>query len=232
MIFALAEKLGWPVFADILSSARSWGSHSHLIPHFDPLLKAMGNSEIDAAIQFGDRFVSKTLDEWLRRQHLDFYLHLSEQPHRQDPSHLCTHRVHASPSRFVSGLLPKLPDAFSNDWIAPWKEWNTLCAEVCAPLLKNQPTLTEPGLIAELAPFLSEEWALFLASSMPIRDANQFLTAPRSGTGFWKPGGLRDRRQYRHGGGHRARVPQAHTCCAWGSNLSARLKLACASEKG
>jgi 2-succinyl-5-enolpyruvyl-6-hydroxy-3-cyclohexene-1-carboxylate synthase len=36
--------------------------------------------------------------------------------------------------------------------------------------------ITEPGLIWEIASQLPEDWNLFLANSMPIRDANQFFS--------------------------------------------------------
>lgn len=99
-VFSLAKRLQWPIFADILSSLRS-EDHPLLITHFDPILKCKNDLAIDAVIQFGNRIVSKTLAQWLEKQSLDFYLHISEQPMRQDPAHLVTHRVLADPSLFL-----------------------------------------------------------------------------------------------------------------------------------
>ncbi|MBI2810842.1 MAG: 2-succinyl-5-enolpyruvyl-6-hydroxy-3-cyclohexene-1-carboxylic-acid synthase [Candidatus Melainabacteria bacterium] len=38
-VFPLAERLNWPILADIASSLRTDVSHPHLITHFDPILK-------------------------------------------------------------------------------------------------------------------------------------------------------------------------------------------------
>lgn len=49
--------------------------------------------------------------------------------------------------------------------------------------------MTEPSLIWEMASFLTEDWNLFLANSMPVRDANQFfLPISRSGPIFGNRG--------------------------------------------
>lgn len=181
-LFALAEKLEWPIFADILSPPRSSEDHPYLIPHFDPILKCKPELKVDALIQFGNRFVSKTLAKWLEEQTPEFYLHVSEHTMRQDPSHLITHRVHAEPKLFVDELLKVLIPQEESQWRAEWKEWDHCCRQTVAGTLSEFTELTEPGLVLEIASHLSEDWALFLANSMPIRDANQFFV-PSQGCG-------------------------------------------------
>ncbi len=56
-IFALADQLKWPIFADILAAPRTFEKHPSLITHFDPILKWNDSICADAVIQFGDRFV-------------------------------------------------------------------------------------------------------------------------------------------------------------------------------
>ncbi len=163
-VLALAERLNWPVFPDILSSLRM--QHPSLITHFDPILKVKPMA-VDAVIQFGDRFVSKTLTQWLEQQSLAFYLHVSEHSMRQDPFHHVTHRVQSCPHLFVDALHL---NAHNDE--QPWGQWNQLCREKLGELFTE---LSEPGLMWELSSLLTEEWNLFLGNGMPVRDANQFL---------------------------------------------------------
>lgn len=174
-VFSLAKQLKWPIFADILSSLRNSANHPSLITHYDPILKLKNNTAIDAVIQFGSRFVSKTLALWLEKQKLEFYLHVSEQPIRQDPAHLATHRVLSAPALFSRKLSAALPAEMAEDWLSIWNEWDHECKQKLAEIFSANDSLTEPGLIWEIASFLSENWNLFLANSMPIRDANQFF---------------------------------------------------------
>jgi 2-succinyl-5-enolpyruvyl-6-hydroxy-3-cyclohexene-1-carboxylate synthase len=170
----LAEKLQWPIFADIFSGARR-GEHPCLITHFEPLLKCKGSLKVDAIVQFGNRFVSKTLAQWLEKQTLKFHVHISDHPERQDPSHLITDRIHAAPALFVQKILPLLQAG--GEGLAQLQEWNLSIARVLSDVLVPDSKLTEPGLIPLVASLMSEGWALFLANSMPVRDANQFFSA-------------------------------------------------------
>ena len=176
-ILALAERLQWPIFADILSAPRTQANHPCLITHFDPILKRKAAStQVGAIIQFGDRFVSKTLSLWLEQQKPEFFLHVSEHTMRQDPSHLLTHRLHASPSLFTSGLLLSLGQREEDTWLTSFKRLDQACKQALQEFFSSCQTLTEPGLIWEIASTLPESWALFFANSMPIRDANQFFS--------------------------------------------------------
>lgn len=179
-IFCLAEKLNWPIFADILSPLRQVGSHDLLVTHFDPLLKVKKEIEIDAIIQFGNRFVSKTLQQWLEKQRLSFYLHVCDHMMRQDPSHLITHRLHTSPQLFAQHLCHSLLPKEGNGRL--FKEWNEKCHRVFKQELEKQERITEPGIFSLLSLALNQEFALFLSNSMPIRDANQFF-APKEPCG-------------------------------------------------
>lgn len=180
-LFALGKRLQWPVFADVLSPLRSH-HHSTLIPHFDPILKVKPSVRAEAILQFGDRFCSKILAQWLENQSPEFFLHVADHPLRQDPSHLITHRHLACPNVLIEGLLSLLDPEEDDTWLSHWREWDAQCRETLASFFSGSSRLTEPGVIREIASFLTKEWALFLANSMPIRDANQFFV-PMHGCG-------------------------------------------------
>jgi 2-succinyl-5-enolpyruvyl-6-hydroxy-3-cyclohexene-1-carboxylate synthase len=189
-VFALAERLKWPIFADILSSLRTVEGPPSLITHFDSILKLKNEITADAVIQFGDRCVSKPLSQWLEQQTLEFFLHISDHPMRQDPNHLITHRVQTCPKIFTHELLFHLTakceepiaklSAPEKSWQSKWHSWDQSCKQILANFFSVQTSLSEPGLIWEIASFLSGDWCLFLGNSMPIRDANQFFL-PASG---------------------------------------------------
>jgi len=188
-VFLLAERLKWPIFADILSSLRTVEGPPSLITHFDPILKLKNEISADAVIQFGDRFVSKTLSQWLEQQTFEFFLHISDHPMRQDPSHLITHRVQTCPKIFTHKLLFSLSSEYEDHWRADWHYWDQSCKQTLADFFSAQTALTEPGLVWEIASFLSEDWCLFVGTSMPVRDANQFfLPACACGTIFGNRG--------------------------------------------
>jgi 2-succinyl-5-enolpyruvyl-6-hydroxy-3-cyclohexene-1-carboxylate synthase len=173
-VFRLAEALHWPIFADILSPLRQGGAHDHLITYFDPLLKAKSDLSCDAIVQFGNRFTSKTLQQWLERQSLEFYLHVSDHTMRQDPSHLITHHIHTTPQLFCQEIAARAPEVAQEE-PAPLQDYNAACRSQLTQAFEMQNTLSEPAIFHELSSLFNEEWALFLANSMPIRDANQFL---------------------------------------------------------
>jgi 2-succinyl-5-enolpyruvyl-6-hydroxy-3-cyclohexene-1-carboxylate synthase len=175
LLLALAEKLQWPVFADILSTPRTLQEHPCLISHFDPILKCKAEVKADAFLQFGDRFVSKTLATWLQQQKPEFHVHIADHPLRQDPLHLVTHRIHANPAIFTQKLLNLRVRQEESHWRAEWKAWDLRCESTLSEFFSEQTELTEPGLIPPIASLLSEDWAIFLSNSMPIRDANQFF---------------------------------------------------------
>lgn len=84
-LLQLAERLKWPIFADVLSPLRSH-EHPLLITQYDFILKAQPLLTAGGCIQVGERFVSKTLQDWIQQQPLDFYLHLAEDTQWNDPT--------------------------------------------------------------------------------------------------------------------------------------------------
>jgi 2-succinyl-5-enolpyruvyl-6-hydroxy-3-cyclohexene-1-carboxylate synthase len=169
-LFAVAEKLNWPIFPDILSGMRSSPSSSHVIAHYDLILKSISHLQPEAILHLGDRFVSKTLLEWIDRVHPKLYFSSSDHPFRQDPKHKVTHRFPCDPLLLCEKLLPLLLASSSSTWL---NEWHML-SQIVRKTLPTFHPLTEPGLISSLLQ-LPSEWALFLANSMPIRDADLFF---------------------------------------------------------
>lgn len=173
-LYSVAEKLQWPIFPDIISGVREQGLQKQVIPHYDALLKILPESKVEAVLHLGERTVSKTLSEKVQPNP---YFLVANNPCRHDPKHTVSHRIECDPLLFCKMLEPYLPQRTSS-WHSEWKEKSEMAQELLEDFFCRDETLTEPGIIK----LLPSNYALFLANSMPIRDADQ-LYFPKSPTG-------------------------------------------------
>ncbi|HEY2811218.1 MAG TPA: 2-succinyl-5-enolpyruvyl-6-hydroxy-3-cyclohexene-1-carboxylic-acid synthase [Rhabdochlamydiaceae bacterium] len=178
-LFDLAEKLGWPIYADILSQLRSH-SHPHLISYFDPLLAASYQQPIEIALHFGNRIVSKAAAQWLQAQAMRpsfAYVHVSDYPTLLDPHHVVTHRLHAEPMDFAKRLTQSCLTATNSGWLDFWSQGNAKIKSLLEDFFSAYPQILEPGIIRYLAQSDLAHAGIFFANSMPIRDADKFFPA-------------------------------------------------------
>lgn len=168
-VVALAEKLNWPIFPDILSPLRAL-NHPLIISHFDLILKAQPCS-FEAVIQIGERFVSKTLLQTLEKSPPKFYLQVLEGPHRFDPAHIINHRIQSDASSFCQMLCAKLN--IKNTSRGFWQTGQLQTSKKLSDYFSQQTTLSEPAIANLLT---QKDSAIFLGNSMPIRDANCYLS--------------------------------------------------------
>ncbi len=175
----IAKQLGWPVFADVLSSARLEDTKEQ-IRHFDWLFKEAPRPE--CVIHFGERLTSKRLMEWLNASPPAQYWHVSPHSHWVDPSHLVTGRIHApiSSTNFYAEIDPT--------WLPIWKALDEKVEKKLIATAKSEP-FTETVAMHLLQELELDEWAIFLANSMPIREGDWFLF-PQNAKGFYANRGL------------------------------------------
>ncbi len=174
LIFQLASLLKWPILPDILSQVRSAGYIHEVIRHYDHLLKAIPSYKPDLVLHLGDRLVSKTLGQWLKTLECP-YFQISDHPCRQDPDHIVLHRLCVDPSLFCTEIAGFVKERSPTDWFACWKSASDQIAQHLSTMIDNQTDLTEPGITRSLSNHLIPSWSLFIGSSMPIRDTDQFL---------------------------------------------------------
>lgn len=176
-ILELASLMQWPILPDILSQVRTVPPSYEVIRYYDALLKAQTDSQLkpDFILHIGDLLSSKTLSLWLKSLGELPYLHIANHPLRQDPHHLVTHRITGNPAHFFKSLLPLLEQRIRSHWIEAWKLPSETIAQNLEPHFSQLTLLTEAGIAHSLSNALSPHFALFLANSMPIRDANQFF---------------------------------------------------------
>jgi 2-succinyl-5-enolpyruvyl-6-hydroxy-3-cyclohexene-1-carboxylate synthase len=172
-IIRLAEKLNWPVFADITSGLKPWPDHPLLISGYD-LIIGQANYDPSFALHLGGRFVSKRLQQKLEASTLQAYLQVSEQIGRTDPGHLVTHRLQADVAAFCqtvsSRITPKAKSAQAPELHKKSKRAEQAAMEVIQRFLP----LNEPLIASLIMRHIPEDSGLFLSSSMPVREMDRF----------------------------------------------------------
>lgn len=170
-VIALAEKLNWPIFPDILSPLRAL-NHPLIISHFDLILKTHSCS-FEAVIQMGERFVSKLLLQTLEKSSPKFYLQVLEGPHRFDPAHIINYRIQSDISSFCQMLCLRLDNSKISPHLSFWQIRQLHISKKLSDHFIKQTTLSEPAIAYLLE---QKNSVLFLGNSMPIRDANCYLS--------------------------------------------------------
>ncbi len=163
-VFALAEKLDWPIIPDLMSGLRSEGSHPALIPYFIDLLKSATDLEPDCILHLGDRLISK---QFLTAP---TYIMVANHPNRCDPNLTVTDRIVMDPSVFCEQLIPHIHSQSS--WLDHWKDLSHL---IEGHIDDAVDPISEPGLIRYLHHHIPSHYAVYFSNSMPIRDADRFF---------------------------------------------------------
>jgi 2-succinyl-5-enolpyruvyl-6-hydroxy-3-cyclohexene-1-carboxylate synthase len=176
-ILEMAKRLRWPVFADILSNARSFPTKEQIL-HFDPILKK-GGEKPDFILHFGQRLTSKKSLEWPAD------LHVACSPYLQDPTRRVSHRVQSEIDSFCETFEAQTDAA----WLAQWQQKDEMMRQQIEKRFEEALILTESGLMRRLSALIPEGSVVFLGNGMPIREADLFLF-PRPMRGFFANRGL------------------------------------------
>ncbi len=170
-ILELAERLRWPVCADILSNARNFPT-AEQIKYFD----YNPNPQPNFVLHFGERLTSKKIGEWLASFRPEI-VHVSPYPFLQDPYRIATGRVQADIPEFCRQFEAKSDPA----WLESWKDDE--------PRFEESGSITEVHAMRQIGELIPPHFALFFGNGMPIRDADHFLF-PKECAGFYGNRGL------------------------------------------
>jgi 2-succinyl-5-enolpyruvyl-6-hydroxy-3-cyclohexene-1-carboxylate synthase len=182
-ILEFANTLGWPVFADSLSSLAQDPRLENKILHFDPLLLHPEFQVIcqpDTILHIGGEMVSTRVQQHLASYHPEHYLRVAGFPDREDPLHQLTARFVSDIPSFCKGLLPLLAPDINQIWVKTLQAQAERAEEVLAQMLDNNPHLSEPAIVREVCRALPQNSALFIGNSMPIRDLDMFANKAHS----------------------------------------------------
>jgi len=173
---ALCDRLGWPLVADIRSGLRHGGAPETLRPHLDRLFAPSAGPPFrpDVVLVLGARPTARRVATALSTMTPATVITVDPAPRRIDPEHRPAHRVEASVAAFAAALGGhELPRAHS---VLPpsIEDAHARIARAIDDAIEAGGDLTEPFVARWISRQLASAEALFLSSSMPIRDVDAF----------------------------------------------------------
>jgi 2-succinyl-5-enolpyruvyl-6-hydroxy-3-cyclohexene-1-carboxylate synthase len=176
----LAERLGWPILAEPLSQLRC-GAHARdaLVDAHDALLRCSRFADAhlpDLVLRFGAPPTSKAYRLLLER-HPAIEQAIVDPHGWSDPSALAALVLRADPSALALDLCERISrrprSAFARAWIDAGRRARALLDA----RLDQVEALCEPAALRALAECAPDGATVFLASSLPVREADLFWPA-------------------------------------------------------
>ena len=157
------QALGWPVISEDPLTFAQANAHASLFLTSTTIAKDLSP---DSVIVIGRTTLSRSVNALIKSARYSFVI---------DPRIATVDSDRMADKRFTD--LPELHVAPADlEWIAKWQKYSERTAKV----VKEISTWSEPLIAREIAASISNNGALFIASSRPIRDLEAFAAA-RSG---------------------------------------------------
>ncbi len=173
----IAKSLGWPLFADVSSQLRTKQT-APAIPYSDLILSSeqfISEHQPDCILHLGGRFVSKNLQQWIELSNPPTYIQVNQYDRKIDPAHIVTTKLVADIPMFCDLVIPFITgNCCDKDWLQMFLSANQGVSTLLEMKCDNTKELTEPAIIRSIISHIPDRSALFIASSMPIRDMNSF----------------------------------------------------------
>ncbi|WP_448533618.1 2-succinyl-5-enolpyruvyl-6-hydroxy-3-cyclohexene-1-carboxylic-acid synthase [Parathermosynechococcus lividus] len=175
----LSDYLQWPILADALSPLRHYGC-PNVIAHYDLLLRSPHVQDAlcpTAVLQLGPLPTSKPLRAWLKQADPLIWC-LDAVADNNNPLHgrsvtLAVDPVHLSPVVSPERRSPTPSSAYLDQWLYLEKS----IANALAATLDAVDWRCDVKLIYRLSQILPKDTAVFVASSMPVRDVESVWVA-------------------------------------------------------
>jgi 2-succinyl-5-enolpyruvyl-6-hydroxy-3-cyclohexene-1-carboxylate synthase len=173
----LSRALGWPVLADALSPLRTHAPVSgHLVVHYDAILRSSTVAEAlrpDYVICLGGWPTSKALRAWLQASDPEVLL-VAAGTANQDALHLRSRFIHCEPGGWDHDCEGRRR---RSEYTRLWLQAESLARQFLQRRLGALPFASEPRCVPLLARHLPVRTSVFVANSMPVRDAEYFWPA-------------------------------------------------------
>ncbi len=173
----LAEKLNWPVFADVTSGLKLSGKSENIIESYDHILlnrEFMEEYPADFVIQIGGRITAKRWLQYVEHSRPDHYVMVLGHPLRNDPLHSVTHRIESPAGSFTK----KFADMVDRSEKRP--EFTRVLIELDKRVRKCMVSsgisgeLNDIGVAVAVSELATNGDTLYLSSSMPVRDMDMY----------------------------------------------------------
>jgi 2-succinyl-5-enolpyruvyl-6-hydroxy-3-cyclohexene-1-carboxylate synthase len=177
----LARALGWPVLADALSPVRTHAAEvGSPITRYDTILrheKLAADLAPAQVLCIGGWPTSKVLRGWLQASDPTVVL-VTERAANEDGLHLRTRVIRASLEALPQIIPGRRPQGA---YTRRWMDLEMRANRALAAAMRRSSGLIEPQWPAVLAANLPRGTRCFIASSMPVRDAEYFWPAGNRG---------------------------------------------------
>jgi len=177
LVLHLAEKLGWPIFADVSSGLRLGHAHSNLIHYFDQLLsseKILNKLSFDGVLHLGGRMTSQRYYDLVQKQNPAEYIMVLNHSLRNDPNHQVSLRIEASVGNFIETMIGLIKPRKSSNTLKLLAKANKDADKAIDNFFAQDGRLSEPFVARLISQLIPEAQGLFLSNSMPIRDMGNF----------------------------------------------------------
>ena len=173
----LSEVRGWPVVSDVTSGLHFGPQRNGIVRHVDALMGPDGFPDAlhpDVILQFGPRFLSKTLLESLAAGPVPIWIQVSPREERLNPTHRVTHRICTEIDQFCFDLEREAGNPSVSAWKAAWLKADIEVEKTYQRHLDQAKTISEPGIARSISRHLPNLNGLVLGASMPVRDMNLY----------------------------------------------------------
>lgn len=177
----LSAALGWPVLADALSPLRN---HQQLLPHLVTTYDLVARSaklrrdlKPERVLCFSGWPTSKALRHWLEAADPEVLV-AGLRPANEDALHLRTRVVRHSVEALAELVKPVVRKA---PWLQHWIRTEKMFTRKLSRALLGSTRLFEGRVSQSLPGLLPRGTTVFVANSMPVRDAEYFWPANDSG---------------------------------------------------
>lgn len=183
-VLALADKLNWPVYADITSGMRLTGGATSCIRYFDQqVLSSEFNRAVrpDTVLHFGGRTTSKRLDQFFDACRPSHYIVVHVSPDRYDRAHAVTKRIQADSAQAAKAISEKIATREETPY---WELMQKISAQTDAVIdrmVDDDIRLSEPFVARHISENIPDGSSLFLSNSMPVRDMDLYGVNNRKG---------------------------------------------------
>jgi len=180
LVLRLAEKLGWPIFADVSSGLRLGQNRPHLVHYFDHLLlsgKILNKLPFDGVLHLGGRMTSQRYYDFIQKQKLVEYITVLNHPLRNDPNHQVSLRIEASVTNFIQTVMGLLKPRKNSTALKVLSKADKIVDRTIENFLAEDERLSEPRVARLVSQLIPEAQGLFLSNSMPIRDMCEYADA-------------------------------------------------------
>jgi len=168
-VLSLSEKLGWPIFADLVSGLRLGCQHKNVIHYFDQILIS-NQPSFYGVLHLGGRITSKRYYEWIEKIKPHEYITVLNHPLRNDPTHQVSLRVESTVKGFCQAIASLVKPCVETHNFVSLRKINNKIDQTIDDFLKTDGRLSEIAaarLVSQLTP---KDAGLFVSNSMPIRD--------------------------------------------------------------